>query len=139
MLYSPGSTLRALEKGRSLAADCIVFDLEDAVAGDAKPQARQQIAKMLREGGYGRRELLVRINGLDTPHGEADIAATAGTGADALLLPKVESAETVERLEALMRRHGPPDDMAIWCMIETPRGIMRAEEDRKSTRLNSRP
>src|SRR3546814_4231729 len=128
MLYMPGSNARALDKGRSLAADCIIFDLEDAVAEDAKPQARQQIAKALGDGGYGRRELLVRINGLDTPHGEADIAAMAGSGAHALLLPKVESAETVQRVETLMRRHGAPDDMTIWCMIETPRGILRAEE-----------
>lgn len=128
VLYMPGSNARALEKGRGLPADALILDLEDAVAPDAKDLARNQIADAVSEGGYGAREMIVRINGLDTPWGQEDVKAVAGSGADAVLLPKVESAAMVTELEALMVRAGAPDDMAIMCMMETPRGILRAEE-----------
>ena len=94
VLYMPGSNPRALEKARGLAADALIMDLEDAVAPDAKETARQQIAAALSEGGYGQRELIVRTNGLDSPWGEDDLKAVAGMGADAVLLPKVESQAT---------------------------------------------
>jgi len=128
VLYMPGSNARALEKGRSLPADGLILDLEDAVAPDAKDSARGQIKAAIAQGGYGRRELIVRVNGLNTPWGQADIAEMASCGADALLLAKVESADMVRQAESIMVANGAPDDMGIWCMMETPRGMLHAEE-----------
>lgn len=128
MLYMPGSNARALEKGRALPADALILDLEDAVAPDAKETARRQILEALAEGGYGRREILVRVNGLDSEWGRDDIAAMAGSGADGILLPKVESAEMVRQAEEVMAEAGAPAGMAVWCMIETPLGVLHAEE-----------
>ncbi len=128
VLYMPGSNPRALEKAKTLAADGLIFDLEDAVAPDAKTAARDQVATATRTGGYGRREIVVRVNGLDTPWGRADLAGVANCGAHAVLLPKVESAATIREAETMLRQSGAPDDLAIWCMMETPRGILRAEE-----------
>jgi citrate lyase subunit beta/citryl-CoA lyase len=124
----PGSNPRALDKARTLAADGLILDLEDAVAPDAKEEARRQVVEALKAGGYGGRELLVRVNGLATPWGQADIAAAARSGADAILIPKVESADMVRQVEAAMVAAGAPADMAIWCMLETPRGVLRAGE-----------
>jgi len=128
VLYMPGSNARALEKARGLLADCLILDLEDSVSPDAKEIARQQIVDALNEGGYGQRELIVRVNGLDTPWGRDDIAAMAMAGAHGILLPKVESAVMVAETEKLMAAAGAPDDMTIWCMMETPLGILHAEE-----------
>ena len=128
VLYMPGSNARALEKARSLPADAVILDLEDAVAPDAKELARAQIAAAVQAGGYGRRELIVRINGLDTPWGRDDLAAVATCGADAILLPKVESAAMVEALERHMVEAGAPAETAIMCMMETPLGMLRAAE-----------
>ena len=128
VLYMPGSNARALEKAKTLAADGLIFDLEDAVAPDAKEEARRLVVEALQGGGYGRREILVRINSLATPWGTADAAAAATSGADAVLIPKVESADTVRQVENILAANGAPDSLAIWCMIETPRGILRAEE-----------
>ncbi len=126
-LYMPGSNARALEKGRMLACDVLIMDLEDAVAPDAKKMARDQIAAAIGGGGYGLREVVVRVNALDTTWGYKDIAAAATSGADAILLPKVESANAVRQLEHVMEEAGAPDEMGIWCMVETPRGVLRAE------------
>ena len=123
VLYMPGSNPRALEKARTLPADGLIFDLEDAVAPGDKESARQLILEALRQGGYGGREILVRVNGLDTPWGKDDLAAAAKSGAHGVLLPKVESAAEVREAEALL-----PGNQAIWCMMETPKGILRAEE-----------
>ena len=128
MLYMPGSNARALEKGRLLTADALILDLEDAVAPDAKETARRQILEALAAGGYGKREILVRTNGLDSEWGRDDIAAMAKSGADAILLPKVESAEMVRAAEEIMADHGAPASLAVWCMIETPLGVLHAEE-----------
>jgi citrate lyase subunit beta/citryl-CoA lyase len=128
MLYMPGSNARALEKGRTLPADALILDLEDAVAPDAKETARRQILDALGEGGYGKREILVRTNGLDSEWGHDDIAAMANSGADAILLPKVESAEMLRQAEEILADHGAPANLAIWCMIETPLGVLHAEE-----------
>ena len=128
VLYMPGSNPRALDKAKTLAADGLIFDLEDAVAPDAKAAARDQVAAAIRAGGYGRREIIVRVNGLDTPWGRADLAGVASCGAHAVLLPKVESAATIREAVTMLRQSGAPDDLAIWCMMETPRGILRAEE-----------
>ncbi len=127
VLYMPGSNARALQKGRTLKADGLILDLEDAVAPSAKETARQQIVEAIAEGGYGGRELIVRVNGLATPWGHDDVVATAKSGADAVLIPKVESADTVRQVEALLEAGGAPDSLSIMCMMETPRGILRAE------------
>ena len=133
VLYMPGSNARALEKARTLAADGLILDLEDAVSPDAKDVARAQVVDAVKAGGYGGRELLVRVNGLNTPWFHADVAAAATSGAHAILIPKVESADAVRQVEAIMVAAGAPDDMAIWCMMETPRGILKAEEIAAST------
>src|SRR5215470_11803025 len=117
----PGSNARALEKARTLAADVLVFDLEDAVAPEMKVEARAQVAATVRAGGYRHREIVVRVNALGTPWGRDDLAAAAQAGADAVLLPKVEAAESVSTAIAAL---GPAP--AVWCMLETPRGILNA-------------
>lgn len=128
VLYMPGSNARALEKGRTLAADGLILDLEDAVAPDAKEMARGQIGASLKAGGYGARELIVRVNGLESPWGNDDIVAAAGFGADAILLPKVESAGAVHQAETILEASGAPQALSVWCMMETPLGMLHAEE-----------
>ena len=128
VLYMPGSNARALEKGRTLAADGLILDLEDAVAPDAKETARDQIRSTIKQGGYGKRELIVRVNAIDTAWGHDDLVAAATMGADAVLLPKVESESTVHQAQEIMATAGGPDDLAIWCMMETPLGMLHAEE-----------
>lgn len=128
VLFMPGSNARALEKARDLPADALIFDLEDAVAPDEKETARLQVRDTLRKGGYGDREIIVRVNGLMTPWGEPDVAALASEGADAFLMPKVEDKQVIDGLEGRMVVAGAPEGMAIWCMIETPKGVLRAEE-----------
>ncbi|WP_022728564.1 HpcH/HpaI aldolase/citrate lyase family protein [Fodinicurvata sediminis] len=128
VLYMPGSNTRALDKGRGLPADALILDLEDAVAPDAKDEARANIAEAVKQGGYGRREIIVRVNGLDSDWGRADIEALATCGADALMLPKVESAAMVRQAEELMVKAGAGEDVGLMCMMETPRGILNADE-----------
>ena len=128
MLYMPGSNARAIEKGRSLAADAIIFDIEDAVAVEAKALARNQITAAIAAGGYGGKELIVRINGLGSEWFEDDVAAIVKSGAAGVLLPKVESAETVRETEKRLVAAGAPAKLAVWCMMETPRGILRSAE-----------
>lgn len=128
VLYMPSSNARALEKAKTLAADGLILDLEDAVAPDAKIEARTMACDAARSKGYGHREILIRVNALSTPWGYEDIAHVAVSGADGLAVPKVESADMVLQVEALMRTAGAPDSMRLWCMMETPRGILRAEE-----------
>ena len=127
VLYMPGSNARALDKAKTLAADALILDLEDAVAPEQKAMAREQVCAAVTAGGYGARELIIRSNGLDTPWGRDDIIAAARAAPDAILLPKVESAAQVHAAEALLLQHGQ-DKTAIWCMMETPKGILRAEE-----------
>jgi citrate lyase subunit beta/citryl-CoA lyase len=124
----PGANARALEKSRTLPADALIFDLEDAVAPDMKVTARNQVIAAVESGGYGKREIMIRTNGLNTPWGYDDLVAVAKVGTDAVLLPKVESAETVRQAEAVLLSHGAPGDLAIWCMMETPRAMLHAEE-----------
>jgi len=126
MLYMPGSNPRALDKARGLPADALIFDLEDAVAPDAKVEARRQIAAALAAGGYGQREILIRANGLATPWGHDDLAMAARAGADAVLLPKVEGADMVRQADIVLSAAGAPAALAIWCMMETPRAMLRA-------------
>ncbi|HJU19565.1 MAG TPA: CoA ester lyase [Stellaceae bacterium] len=128
LLYMPGSSPRALEKARGLAADGLIFDLEDAVAPDAKEGARAIIAAALAAGGYGRRECVLRVNPLDTPWGYGDLAAAATMPIDAVLLPKLESPDRVCLAVSLLETLGAPDSLAVWCMLETPLGILAARE-----------
>ena len=128
VLYMPGSNARALDKSRTLPADGLIFDLEDAVAPDAKVTARTQVIQACEAGGYGEREILIRTNGLNTPWGYDDLVAVADVGAGAVLLPKVESAEMVRQAESVLLSHGAPSDLVIWCMMETPRAMLHAEE-----------
>jgi len=128
VLYMPGSNARAQEKAKGLPADAIILDLEDAVAPDAKAEARTLVCETVKNGGYGARELIIRCNGLDTPWGAEDIKAAVAAGPDAILLPKIESADMVREIEEHMVAAGAPDDMALWCMMETPKGILNVEE-----------
>jgi citrate lyase subunit beta/citryl-CoA lyase len=128
VLYLPGSNPRALVKARTLPADGLIFDLEDAVAPEAKETARATIAAALSEGGYAPRELILRVNGLDTVWGHADLALAATLPIDAVLLPKIESADRVRLAVALLDALGGPPEMSVWCMIETPLGVLRAAE-----------
>ena len=122
----PGSNTRAMAKAGALPADAVIFDLEDAVAPDAKERARGSVCAAARTGGYGLREVVVRVNGLATPWGRADLAAVATSGADAVLLPKVESPGAVREALAVLVAHEAPGGLALWCMLETPRGILHA-------------
>lgn len=127
VLYMPGANARALDKARTLDADALILDLEDAVAPDAKVQARTQVAAALREGGYGRRECIVRVNALDTPWGLDDVRAIAQAGADAVLLPKVESPAQLAALAQALDAAGAPADLPLWVMAETPLGFLRLD------------
>ncbi|TCS60021.1 (3S)-malyl-CoA thioesterase [Primorskyibacter sedentarius] len=119
VLYIPGSKDRALDKARNLPIDAIIFDLEDAVAIDEKPNARATLTAALAQGGYGQRMRIVRINGLDTEWGEADAKAANDMDCDAVLLPKVETTAQLDALAALT-------DKPLWAMMETPRGMLNA-------------
>jgi citrate lyase subunit beta/citryl-CoA lyase len=124
----PGANARALDKAKSLPADALIFDLEDAVAPEAKAGARAQVSAALQAAGYGPRETIVRVNALATPWGQADLAAAARSGADAVLIPKVESADAVRQALAVLDDAGGPADLPLWCMMETPRAMLRAAE-----------
>ncbi len=123
----PGANSRAMEKARGLLCDAIIFDLEDAVAPDAKDTARGQVAAAVRDGGYDYRELVVRVNGLETPWAGADLAAASELAIDAVLLPKVESAEQVRAYEGYLAGERA-ESLPLWIMVETPRGVLGIEQ-----------
>jgi citrate lyase subunit beta/citryl-CoA lyase len=127
-LYMPGANARALEKARTLDADVLLLDLEDAVAPAQKAEARRLVVGALRAGGHGHRERVVRVNGRGTPWEAEDLRAVAASGADAVLLPKVEGASHVREVEAALAAAGAPDGLSLWAMIETPRGVLGAAE-----------
>ncbi len=126
LLYMPGSNPRALDKARSLPADGLILDMEDSVAPDAKALAREQIGAALAQGGYGHRELMVRINALSSEWGAADIAAICGypTAPDAVLIPKIDTASDVVAAIEAFEKAGCPDSVAMWIMAETPLCIL---------------
>lgn len=124
----PGANARALDKARSLPADCLMFDLEDSVAPEEKETARAQVIASVREGGYAPREVIIRVNALSTPWGEEDIRAAATSGANALLLPKVDGPESLATARAMLARAGAPGNLALWAMMETPLAVIRAPE-----------
>jgi citrate lyase subunit beta/citryl-CoA lyase len=128
VLYLPSSNERALEKAKTLPVDGLILDLEDAVAPDAKEQARENACAAARSGEYGRRELTIRVNGLGTQWHDADLAAASAAGPDAVVVPKVGSADEVLALVAAMEAAGAPDHTRLWAMVETPAAILHAEE-----------
>lgn len=127
VLYMPGSKSRALEKARSLPADSLILDLEDAVTPSEKNVARKQVCDAVRAGGFAPREVIIRINGLDTPWGDADLADAAACGPDAVLIPKVEKASMIRDVEARLVS-AAAGAVAIWAMMETPLGVLNAAE-----------
>jgi citrate lyase subunit beta/citryl-CoA lyase len=124
VLYMPGSNARALDKAKSLPADALILDLEDAVAPEAKVVARTQVCDAVKAGGYGHRELVIRINALDTPWGAADVMAAAAAAPDAVLLPKPAAGDDVERATEALAKAGAPEKTRLWAMIETPLAIL---------------
>ncbi len=124
VLYMPGSNARALEKARTLPADAVIFDLEDAVAPEAKEGARAQVVAAVKAGSFGPREIVIRVNALDTPWGMADLEAAAAARPDAVLIPKPSSAAEIERASDALRRAGAPETTKLWAMIETPLAIL---------------
>ncbi|MEP0202507.1 MAG: CoA ester lyase [Halioglobus sp.] len=127
-LYMPGANTRALEKARTLPADVLILDLEDAVAPDAKDAARATIASVLQEGAYGDREVIVRANARDTAWSNDDIAMAVSAGANGVLLPKVETATDIQQINALLDAAGAPADFLLWAMIEMPLAILNIQE-----------
>jgi citrate lyase subunit beta/citryl-CoA lyase len=128
VLYMPGANERALEKAKGIDADALILDLEDAVSPDAKPEARDRVVAAVQSGEYGHRELAIRINGIGTEWHEADLAAAAAAGPDAVLVPKVNSADEVRQLVAGLEAAGAPERTKLWAMIETPVALLHAEE-----------
>jgi len=124
VLYMPSSNARALAKAKTIAADAIIFDLEDAVAPDAKELARTQACDAVRSGEYGGRELTIRCNGLDTPWGEADLRAAATAGPAAVVIPKVSGAAHLAEVVAVLDDAGAPSELTVWAMVETPTAIL---------------
>jgi citrate lyase subunit beta / citryl-CoA lyase len=124
VLYMPGSNARALEKAATLPADALILDLEDAVAPESKELARTQVCAAVKDRRFGKREVIIRINGLETPWGHDDMAAAASAGPDAVLVPKVNGPDDVAHAEQHMS--GAPGTCALWLMIETPRAIFSA-------------
>lgn len=120
VLYMPGSNARAIEKARSLPADALILDLEDAVSPDAKEQARTQVCEAVKSGGFGKREIVIRINAAGTPWGENDLAAAVDAHPDAILIPKVSSVRDLQEAQAVVAKR----PIALWAMIETPCAIL---------------
>jgi citrate lyase subunit beta / citryl-CoA lyase len=128
VLYMPGANAKALEKAKTLAADAVILDLEDAVAPDAKDDARAAVAAAVTAGGYGKREVIIRVNALSSPWGSADLEAAVGAGPDGILFPKISSAAEVQAASEAMDALGAPASMALWAMIETPLAILDIKE-----------
>ncbi len=126
LLYVPGSNARAIAKSRSIDADGIIFDLEDSVAPADKPRARDAVADAVRDGGFGHREIVVRLNGLDTPWGRDDLLAAVAAGPHAVLLPKVATPGDVMFAATDLGKAGAPDSLRLWAMLETPQAVLNA-------------
>jgi citrate lyase subunit beta / citryl-CoA lyase len=128
VLYMPASNARALEKARTIPCDALILDLEDAVAPDAKPAAREAACAAVASGDYGPREVTIRVNGADTDWHRDDLAAACAAGPDAIVVPKVSSADAVLELVEEMAGYGVPAHTRLWAMIETPAAMLHAEE-----------
>jgi len=127
ILFMPAANKRALEKAKTLGCDGIIFDLEDAVAPEMKETARERAIAAVASGAYGTRELIIRINGLETDWGVSDVHAAAAAKPHAILVPKVENAETIQRVVSVLREAGA-EQTTIWAMLETPMAYLRAAE-----------
>ncbi|MFI7588475.1 HpcH/HpaI aldolase/citrate lyase family protein [Spongisporangium articulatum] len=137
VLYMPGANERALEKAKTIPADALILDLEDAVAPDAKPAARERVCAAASSGEYGLREVTIRVNGLDTQWHADDVRAAAAAGPAAVVVPKIGSASDVHAVEKALEAGGAPDHTKIWAMVETPDAFFRAQEIASaSERLN---
>jgi citrate lyase subunit beta / citryl-CoA lyase len=123
VLYMPGSNARALEKAKTLPADGVILDLEDSVAPEAKETARQQVVDAVKAGGFGAREVVIRVNGVDTPWHADDLSAAAHAAPDVILVPKVSSADTLELIGRRLLDMGTDHKTRVWAMIETPLAI----------------
>jgi citrate lyase subunit beta/citryl-CoA lyase len=132
----PSSNERALEKAKSIPCDALIFDLEDAVAPDAKVAARANAVAAARSGEYGKREITIRCNGLDTPWGVDDLAAAATSEAAAVVIPKVNSVAYLDEISERLNAAGAPDTMTIWAMIETPTAVMDVRSIAHHPRVN---
>jgi citrate lyase subunit beta/citryl-CoA lyase len=126
VLYMPGANPRALAKARTLPADAVILDLEDSVAPDQKALAREQVVATVRQGGFGPRQAVIRINALESPWGRDDLQAAAGAGADAILLPKVDGPGAIMHAARQLREAGAPEPLRVWAMMETPLAILHA-------------
>ncbi len=138
VLYMPGANERALEKAKTLPADSLILDLEDAVAPEAKVEARERVCRVVKAGGYGPRELIIRINGQDTEWGKADLRAAVQAGPDAILAPKVVSGEDIRWLDEAISEAGGSSEPRLWVMIETPLAILDIKDiaaQSRTTRL----
>ena len=127
VLYMPGSNARALEKAKTIAADALILDLEDAVAPDAKALARDQVCAAVKAGGYGPRELVIRINALGTEWGHADLKMAAAVGAGSILVPKVSAASDLVAVRSALAAAEARSRTVLWIMVETPLAVLRAE------------
>jgi citrate lyase subunit beta/citryl-CoA lyase len=128
VLFMPGSNARALDKARNLPSDGVILDLEDSVAPEAKPMARDQIAAAVAARGFGRREIIIRINNLESPWWQDDLAMAAAARPDGILVPKVSSPSDVKRLEERLRALKADPAIGLWAMIETPLGVLSAQQ-----------
>lgn len=133
ILYVPGSNIRALEKARTLSTDGLILDLEDAVAPNTKSDARRRVIEVIQSVAYSKREVLIRVNALNSPWGYEDLAAAAQSGCDGVLLPKVQSADYVRLCEQVLESNGARKELQLWCMMETPFGMLHADEIANST------
>ncbi|HEY1475367.1 MAG TPA: CoA ester lyase [Pseudolabrys sp.] len=123
VLYMPGSNARALEKAKTLSADGVILDLEDSVAPEAKEAARRQVADAVKAGGFGTREVFIRVNGVDTPWHADDLAAAAHAAPDAILVPKISNPEMLEMIGRRLLDMGTDHKTRVWAMIETPLAV----------------
>jgi citrate lyase subunit beta / citryl-CoA lyase len=128
LLFMPGSNARALEKARTLAADCLILDLEDSVAPDAKAKARDQIAQAIAAKGFGKREIWIRTNSLDTPWWRDDAAMAGQAGPDGILVPKISSVDDLSTIAARLNEVGADPSIKVWAMIETARAVLDADK-----------
>ncbi len=126
VLYMPGSNAKALAKARALPADALVLDLEDSVSPEAKPAARAQVVETVKTGGFGGREIIIRINGPHTPWGEEDLQAAISAAPDGILIPKVDGPGTIMHAARALRDAGAPERTRIWAMMETPMAMLSA-------------
>lgn len=139
VLYMPGANPRAMEKARTLAADALILDLEDSVAPDVKAEARHLTAETVAKGGFGAREIAIRCNAIGSAWATDDIAMIARSGAGAVLIPKVGSADELATVRAFLAKHDAPAGLALWAMIETPLGILNVQAIARAARHERYP